>query len=181
MNKINKNRISNSTDLASNTIKSESDKENKIKNQSSNKTEELNNKVRNGIERRNAMTRGIKNTPPINRLGMTNKLSDSSEGIKNAPKESSKPLPVLPHGGLNLKVRQTKPLPPVPTKSHTQPQIQSQPQPKIAILAKTLDVGLIHRGSMSALVLVVTRPQIHNRLPCWDDTFLPIVLSLIPT
>ena len=143
MNKINKNRISNSTDLASNTIKSESDKENKIKNQSSNKTEELNNKVRNGIERRNAMTRGIKNTPPINRLGMTNKLSDSSVGIKNAPKESSKPLPVLPHGGLNLKVRQTKPLPPVPTKSHTQPQIQSQPQPKIAILAKTLDVGLI--------------------------------------
>ena len=143
MNKINKNGISNSTGLASSIIKSGSDKENKIKNQSSNKTEELNDKFRKGIERRNAMTRGIKNTPPINRLGMTNKLSDSSVGIKNAPKESPKPLPVLPHSGLNLKVRQTKPLPPVPTKSHTQPQIQSQPQPKIAVLTNTSDVGLI--------------------------------------
>ena len=82
MTKINKNGISNSTGLASSIIKSESDKENKIKNQSSNKTEELNDKVRKGIERRNAMTRGIKNTPPINRLDMTKKLSDPLGGIK---------------------------------------------------------------------------------------------------
>ncbi len=149
MNKINKNGILNSTGRASNTIKSESDKENKIKNQSSNKTEELNNKVRKGIERRNAILRKIKEWPPINESGMKTKLTDSTnDGLKKIPE----PLPDLPHSGLNLKVRQRKPLPPVPTMHQPLPQIHSQPlskhqpqqpQPQIAILAKTLDVGLI--------------------------------------
>ncbi len=124
MNKINKNGNLNSTRPESNTIKSESDKENKLKNQSSNKIKELNNKTRDGITRRNAILRKVKESPPINESGMTNKIS--------------KPLPDLPHGGLNLKVRQTKPLPPLPTTHQPQPQIhsqvqvqsQSQPQPQ---------------------------------------------------
>ena len=120
MNKVNKNGNLNSTRPESNTIKSESDKENKLKNQSSNKIKELNNKTRDGITRRNAILRKVKESPPINESGMTNKIS--------------KPLPDLPHGGLNLKVRQTKPLPPLPTTHQPQPQIHSQvqvqPQPQ---------------------------------------------------
>ena len=145
MNKINKNGILNSTGRASNTIKSESDKENKIKNQSSNKTEELNNKVRKGIERRNAILRKIKEWPPINESGMTTKLTDS---INNGLKKIPKPLPDLPHSGLNLKVRHRKPLPPVPTMHHSQQQIHSQvqvqfqpqPQPQPSLNFKAIPI-----------------------------------------
>ena len=123
MNKINKNGNLNSTLLESKTIKSESDKENKLKNKSSIKIEELNNKTRDGITRRNAILRKVKESPPINESGMRDKIS--------------KPLPDLPHGGLNLKVRQTKPLPPLPTthqplpQVHSQVQVQSQPQSRL--------------------------------------------------
>lgn len=123
MNKINKNGNLNSTLLESKTIKSESDKENKLKNKPSIKIEELNNKTRDGITRRNAILRKVKESPPINESGMRDKIS--------------KPLPDLPHGGLNLKVRQTKPLPPLPTthqplpQIHSQVKVQSQPQPRL--------------------------------------------------
>lgn len=142
MNKINKNRNLNSTRLESNAIKSESDKENKLKKQSSNKIEELNNKTRNGITRRNAILRKLKESPPINESGMTDKLSDSTNGLKKIPKplpmkKIPKPLPDLPHSGLSLKVRQSKPLLSVSTthqplpQIHSQVQVQSQPQPRL--------------------------------------------------
>jgi hypothetical protein len=127
---------------------SKAEMDNKLTSQTSQENEKFKNKTRDGITRRNAILRKIKEWPPINESGMTDKLSDSTNGLKKIPK----PLPDLPHGGLNLKVRQTKPLPPVPTTHQPLPQIHSQPlskhqpqqpQPQIAILAKTLDVGLI--------------------------------------
>lgn len=127
---------------------SKAEMDNKLTSQTSQENENFKNKTRDGITRRNAILRKIKEWPPINESGMTDKLSDSTNGLKKIPK----PLPDLPHGGLNLKVRQTKPLPPVPTTHQPLPQIHSQPlskhqpqqpQPQIAILAKTLDVGLI--------------------------------------
>lgn len=127
---------------------SKAEMDNKLTSQTPQENENFKNKTRDGITRRNAILRKIKEWPPINESGMTDKLSDSTNGLKKIPK----PLPDLPHGGLNLKVRQTKPLPPVPTTHQPLPQIHSQPlskhqpqqpQPQIAILAKTLDVGLI--------------------------------------
>jgi hypothetical protein len=127
---------------------SKAEMDNKLTSKTSQENENFKNKTRDGITRRNAILRKIKEWPPINESGMTDKLSDSTNGLKKIPK----PLPDLPHGGLNLKVRQTKPLPPVPTTHQPLPQIHSQPlskhqpqqpQPQIAILAKTLDVGLI--------------------------------------
>lgn len=127
---------------------SKAEMDNKLTSQTSQENEKFKNKTRDGITRRNAILRKIKEWPPINESGMTDKLSDSTNGLKKIPK----PLPDLPHGGLNLKVRQTKPLPPVPTTHQPLPQIHSQPlskhqpqqpQSQIAILAKTLDVGLI--------------------------------------
>lgn len=127
---------------------SKAEMDNQLTSQTSQENEKFKNKTRDGITRRNAILRKIKEWPPINESGMTDKLSDSTNGLKKIPK----PLPDLPHGGLNLKVRQTKPLPPVPTTHQPLPQIHSQPlskhqpqqpQPQIAILAKTLDVGLI--------------------------------------
>jgi hypothetical protein len=127
---------------------SKAEMDNQLTSQTSQENEKFKNKTRDGITRRNAILRKIKEWPPINESGMTDKLSDSTNGLKKIPK----PLPDLPHGGLNLKVRQTKPLPPVPTTHQPLPQIHSQPlskhqpqqpQSQIAILAKTLDVGLI--------------------------------------
>jgi len=138
MNKINKNGNLNSTLLESKTIKSESDKENKLKNKPSIKIEELNNKTRDGITRRNAILRKVKESPPINESGMTNKLSDSTNGLSKISKS-----------GLNLKVRQTKPLSPLPTthqplpQVQSQVQVQSQPQPRLnfkAIPIKNLPI-----------------------------------------
>ncbi len=127
---------------------SKAEMDNQLTSQTSQENEKFKNKTRDGITRRNAILRKVKESPPINESGMTNKLTDSTNGLKKIPK----PLPDLPHGGLNLKVRQSKPLPPVPTTHQLLPQIHSQPlskhqpqqpQPQIAILAKTLDVGLI--------------------------------------
>ncbi len=127
---------------------SKAEMDNKLTSQTSQENEKFKNKTRDGITRRNAILRKIKEWPPINESGMTDKLSDSTNGLKKIPK----PLPDLPHGGLNLKVRQRKPLPPVPITHRPLPQIHSQPlskhqpqqpQSQIAILAKTLDVGLI--------------------------------------
>jgi len=128
---------------------SKAEMDNQLTSQTSQENEKFKNKTRDGITRRNAILRKVKEWPPINESGMTTKLTDSTNnGLKKIPK----PLPDLPHGGLNLKVRQTKPLPPVPTTHQPLPQIHSQPlskhqpqqpQPQIAILAKTLDVGLI--------------------------------------
>jgi len=138
MNKINKNGNLNSTRLESKTIKSESDKENKLKNKSSNKIKELNNKTRDGITRRNAILRKVKESPPINESGMTDKLSNSTNGLSKISKS-----------GLNLKVRQSKPLLSVPTthqplpQIHSQVQVQSQPQPRLnfkAIPIKNLPI-----------------------------------------
>jgi hypothetical protein len=130
---------------------SKAEMDNQLTSQTSQENEKFKNKTRNGIARRNAILRKVKESPPINESGMTNKLTDSTNGLKKIPK----PLPDLPHGGLNFKVRQSKPLPQVPTTHKLLPQIHSQPlskhqpqqpqqpQPQIAILAKTLDVGLI--------------------------------------
>lgn len=128
---------------------SKAEMDNKLTSQTSQENEKFKNKTRDGITRRNAILRKIKEWPPINESGMTTKLTDSTNnGLKKIPK----PLPDLPHGGLNLKVRQRKPLPPVPITHQPLPQIHSQPlskhqpqqpQSQIAILAKTLDVGLI--------------------------------------
>jgi hypothetical protein len=162
MTKINKNINVNSIGLTSNIKKSESNKEEKLKRINKDK---LANQVRQAITRQKAILRDIKDSPPVNQASLTNKISDPSKSLK----EKSKPLPkppammsssssiipkskslpdtpnknnFLPHNSLKM-VARNKPLPPVPTKSHTQPQIQSQPQPQMAILTNTLDVGLI--------------------------------------
>jgi hypothetical protein len=103
---------------------SKAEMDNQLTSQASQENEKFKNKTRSGIKRRDAIKREIKNISPINRVGMTTKLTDSTNGLKKIPK----PLPDLPHSGLNLKVRQRKPLPPVPTMHHTQPQIHSQVQ-----------------------------------------------------
>jgi hypothetical protein len=103
---------------------SKAEMDNQLTSQTSQENEKFKNKTRDGITRRNAILRKVKEWPPINEPGMTDKLTDSTNGLKKIPK----PLPDLPHSGLNLKVRQRKPLPPVPTMHHTQPQIHSQVQ-----------------------------------------------------
>ena len=112
---------------------SKAEMDNQLTSKASQENEKFKNKTRDGITRRNAILRKVKESPPINESGMTNKLSDSTNGLKKIPK----PLPDLPHGGLNLKVRQTKPLPPLPTthqplpQVHSQVQVQSQPQSRL--------------------------------------------------
>ena len=124
---------------------SKAEMDNQLTSQTSQENEKFKNKTRNGIARRNAILRKVKESPPINESGMTNKLTDSTNGLKKIPK----PLPDLPHGGLNLKVRQSKPLPPVPTTNQpllqvqSQVQVQSQPQPRLnfkAIPIKNLPI-----------------------------------------
>lgn len=127
---------------------SKAEMDNQLTSQTSQENEKFKNKTRDGITRRNAILRKIKEWPPINESGMTTKLTDSTNnGLKKIPK----PLPDLPHSGLNLKVRQRKPLPPVPTMHHSQQQIHSQvqvqfqpqPQPRLnfkAIPIKNLPV-----------------------------------------
>ena len=124
---------------------SKAEMDNQLTSPTSQENEKFKNKTRNGIARRNAILRKVKESPPINESGMTNKLTDSTNGLKKIPK----PLPDLPHGGLNLKVRQSKPLPPVPTTNQpllqvqSQVQVQSQPQPRLnfkAIPIKNLPI-----------------------------------------
>ena len=124
---------------------SKAEMDNQLTSKASQENEKFKNKTRDGITRRNAILRKVKESPPINESGMTNKLSDSTNGLKKIPK----PLPDLPHGGLNLKVRQTKPLPPLPTthqplpQVHSQVQVQSQSQPRLnfkAIPIKNLPI-----------------------------------------
>jgi len=158
MTKINKNV--NSIGLTSNIKKSESNKEEKLKRISKDK---LANQVRQSITRQKAILRDIKDSPPINQLGMMS----SSSSI--APK--SKPLPdapiknnFLPHNSLKV-VARNKPLPPVPSKSVSQskpqsqpqsqpqfqPQVQAQPQPqRAAIDIPKLDLGALS-GQMALL------------------------------
>lgn len=147
MTKINKNV--NSIGLTSNIKKSESNKEEKLKRISKDK---LVNQVRQSITRQKAILRDIKDSPPINQLGMKNKLSEPSNGLKKIPKLPPKPpammsssssiapksklLPdapiknnFLPHNSLKV-VARNKPLPPVPSKSLSQSKPQSQPQPQ---------------------------------------------------
>ena len=114
---------------------SKAEMDNQLTSKASQENEKFKNKTRDGITRRNAILRKVKESPPINESGMTDKIS--------------KPLPDLPHGGLNLKVRQTKPLPPLPTthqllpQLRSQVQVQSQPQPRLnfkAIPIKNLPI-----------------------------------------
>jgi hypothetical protein len=121
---------------------SKAEMDNQLTSQTSQENEKFKNKTRDGITRRNAILRKVKEWPPINESGMTDKLSDSTNGLKKIPK----PLPDLPHSGLNLKVRQRKPLPPVPTmpqyqpQIHSQAQLQSQPQPQPRLNFKAIPI-----------------------------------------
>ena len=149
MTKINKNVNVNSMSLTSNIKKSESNKEEKLKRISKDK---LAIQVRQAITRQNAILRDIKDSQPVKQLGMTDNLSDPSNGLKKIPElppkplammsssssiaPKSKPLPdtsnknnFLPHNSFKV-VARNKPLPPVPPKSVSQSNPQSQPQPQ---------------------------------------------------
>ncbi len=156
---INKNRNSNSNSLTSNVKKSESNKEEHLKKISK---DELAKKVRHGIERKEAILRKVKESPPIDKPGMTDNLADSKNGInkpskllpkpppKPSPKSSPKPLPQLPlktptmSRPFSFSIQKNKPLPDTPIKKSkplpATPLRKMQPAP---IEIPKLDLGAI--------------------------------------
>jgi len=144
---------------------SKAEMDNQLTSQTSQENEKFKNKTRDGITRRNAILRKVKELPPINESGMTDKLSDSTNGLKKIPKPlpdtpiKSKPLPATPSRKMQpLPVVSTsslaipKPLPAVPMSPPSVPNplptfpqqiMQSQPQPRLnfkAIPIKNLPV-----------------------------------------
>ena len=146
MTKINKNGISNSTELTSNISKSKNKEQ--LKNTSK---DNLISKIEKAIKQLKIVSNDIKKSPPVNKLDMTKKISDpSSDPKKFVPKPLPKPPsknPVVVSSN-NSVAQKSKPLPDTPIKNKPlpttpSPKIHSQPQPKPIVLATTSDVSVI--------------------------------------
>ena len=133
MTKINKNGISNSTELTSNISKSKNKEQ--LKNTSK---DNLISKIEKAIKQLKIVSNDIKKSPPVNKLDMTKKISDPSN---NRNKTVPKPLPKPPsknssvESSNNSVAQKSKPLPDTPIKSKPLPATPSrkmQPLPVVS-------------------------------------------------
>lgn len=143
--------------------------DNQLTSQTSQENEKFKNKTRDGITRRNAILRKVKELPPINESGMTDKLSDSTNGLKKIPK----PLPKPPSKNTSIEssnnsaAQKSKPLPDTPIKSKPLPATPSrkmQPLPVVSTSSLAIPKPLP--------VVSTSSPSVPNPLPTFPQQIM---------